>query len=314
MRSVATVGRRSLVAGRRLRYVIIGLGNIGQKRLTALGSACISTVDPFNPSADHQQLGAVPTCAYDAAILCVPNDVKPSLMRSLLAQGKSVMVEKPLVFADDDEALQLGRLAEAHDAIWYTAYNHRFEPLIAIAKGWLDDGRIGQVYTARLFYGNGTVSNVVGSFRDRGLGVIEDLGSHLLDLSAWLFGAAEPAFTAVSVQRQEASAPDHAILRSRDGQITLEMSFLSWKNTFTIDVLGSGGSLHLNGLRKWGSSELILRQRVFPSGVPIETRLESSGPDETWADEILHFEKRARERHSSFENDRWISQVLRGLA
>ena len=39
------------------------------------------------------------------------------------------------------------------------------------------------------FYGNGTAINVKNStWRDVGQGVISDLGSHLIDLSDFLFG------------------------------------------------------------------------------------------------------------------------------
>jgi predicted dehydrogenase len=290
----------------------VGLGNIGHKRLAALGGACVATVDPFNPAADYAHLTDCPDDRYDAAVLCVPNDVKIGLIHSLLSQRKHVLVEKPLLFTDEDEAGQLEATADCNSAVWYTAYNHRFEPSIATMKGWLDQGRIGEVYNARLFYGNGTVGNVIGTFRDRGLGVIEDLGSHLLDLSAWLFGETDDV-RAVSVQRHEGNAPDHAILQSHNGRIELEVSFLSWKNTFTIDVLGSRGSAHLNGLRKWGGAELIFRERMLPSGVPREQRQVSSGRDETWTDELWDFEERVRNGRSSFDGDRWISGVLRRL-
>ena len=302
--------RRGAGAALALRYVLVGLGNIGQKRRAALGAQCVATVDPFNPDADAREVGAIDPARYDAAILSVPNDVKLELMRALLAGGKHVLVEKPLVFSGAEDAEMLSRSAQRAGAMWYTAYNHRFEPLIQRLNQCISDGQIGEVYSARLFYGNGTVSNVIGSFRDGGTGVVEDLGSHLLDLARFLFHTHEVPFRVESVLRQEASAPDHATLRSEDGRIALEMSFLSWKNTFTIDALGSRGSLHLDGLRKWGGSRLTVRERVFPSGVPRETVHEDIGIDTTWADELRHFETLVATGTSSFEGDRWISQTL----
>ena len=32
-----------------MRYLVVGLGNIGGKRRAVLGDRCIATVDPFNP-------------------------------------------------------------------------------------------------------------------------------------------------------------------------------------------------------------------------------------------------------------------------
>jgi hypothetical protein len=62
-----------------------------------------------------------------------------------------------------------------------------------------------------------------------------------------------------------------------------------WKNTFTCDIVGSKGSLHLNGLNKWGKSSLVLRSRVLPSGKPMEKKLNYTKGDLTWIAERKHF-------------------------
>src|SRR5262249_6926709 len=153
-----------------------------------------------------------------------------------------------------------------------------------------DAGYIGQPYCGRLFYGNGTVSNVVGTWRDQGLGVLEDLGSHLLDLTAYLLGTQE--FRASVLRSHESAAFDHCRLESAEMDLLLEVSFLCWKNTFTIDLFGSDGSVHVYGLPKWGPSELVIRKRVRPSGVPRERREErAGGADVTWQRDLQHFER-----------------------
>ena len=95
------------------------------------------------------------------------------------------------------------------------------------------------------------------------------------------------------------------------------MSYLSWKNTFRVEAFGSHGSLHVKGLQKWGPSELILRERVFPSGVPNETREEASGGiDPTWQKDLDHFERLCSEPNpsASVDNDVWISRTLMDVA
>ena len=43
-------------------------------------------------------------------------------------------------------------------------------------------GELGEIYSCRMFYGNGTARLVRESdWRDQGAGVLPDLGSHLLD-------------------------------------------------------------------------------------------------------------------------------------
>jgi predicted dehydrogenase len=168
-----------------VRYLVVGLGNIGQRRRALLGARCVATADPFNDAAEYRSARDVPLDAYDAAILAIPDDDKLELASSLLEQGKHVLVEKPLPLPDEAAARRLEELARARRLALYTAYNHRFEPLLVTFSEHVQAGAIGEIYHGRLFYGNGTVGHVAGSWRDRGLGAIQDLGCHLLDLLAF---------------------------------------------------------------------------------------------------------------------------------
>jgi hypothetical protein len=128
-----------------------------------------------------------------------------------------------------------------------------------------------------------------------------------------LFGCRGQQFMAWSLEHHEADSFDHCILGSADGRIVLEASYLSWKNTFSIDAFGSHGSLHVSGLQKWGPTELIVRERVLPSGVPRETRETAlGGTDPTWQHDLAHFEDlcAAPEATTSVDNDLWISRTL----
>jgi predicted dehydrogenase len=299
-----------------VKYLLVGLGNIGRKRQALLGDRCVATADPYNTAARYSAVEDCPLENFDAAILATPNQSKLALLHYFLAHGKHVLVEKPLLFGSADDAAQLNALGRANGALWYTSYNHRFETLIARAEEHLAARKIGDVYHARLFYGNGTVGNVVNTWRDQGLGVLEDLGSHLLDLASMLLGCGSQPFQAWSLEHHEAQSFDHCTLASRDGRFVLEMSYLAWKNTFSMDIFGSRGSLHVNGLQKWGPSELILRERVLPSGVPIETREDApGGVDPTWQRDLDHFEQLCScNSASSVDNDIWISHTLLQVA
>jgi scyllo-inositol 2-dehydrogenase (NADP+) len=299
-----------------VRYIVVGLGNLGSKRRRVLSDRCVATVDPINAAADYAEASDCPTGDYDAAVLAVPTQAKLALLEYFLGRGKYVLVEKPLLFDSRASADRLDRLARRQGAGWYTSYNHRFEPLVQTMKQRLDAGQLGSFYYGRLFYGNGTVGNVVGTWRDQGLGVLEDLGSHLLDLSRFLLGGAAEAFRPWSLERHEASSSfDHCIIASDNSRLVLEVSFLAWKNTFTIDLFGNRGSMHLSGLPKWGPSSLIARQRVLPSGVPTE-EIETlpAGEDLTWERDLEHFEAFSRASQTSVENDLWLSETLQALA
>jgi len=292
-----------------MRYLLIGLGNIGTKRLVLLGDRCVATVDPHNSAAQFKDLRECKK-PYDAVILSVPNQAKIELLRMCLQLGKHVLVDKPLLFPSRDVAEELEKLAQENNVIWQTSYNHRFEPLILTLKEELNKGTIGKIYHGRFFYGNGTVSNLAGAWREEGYGVVEDLGSHLLDFLSTLLNLRGVEIVANGLHRNESKTFDHCLMSTKDGRFHMEATFTSWKNNCEIDLFGEDGSLHLRGLRKWGGSELLIRKRVRPSGVPQETRLESVGNDISWEHDEKQFEKQTQKKQTSMENDWWISDSL----
>lgn len=295
--------------GLRLRYLVLGYGNIGAKRKAVLGPRCVATVDPINAAADFRTPAECPPDRYDAAILAVPNDVKVELIRYFLERGKPVLVEKPLLL-EPETADALAALAVRTGTIWYTAYNFRFEPHVLTLKRRLASGEIGRVYRARMFYGNGTAGNIAGTWRDAGYGVLEDMASHLIDLTGYVFGKAGCDFEVWDLARHELKVPDHCVLATADHEIVIECSFLAWKNRWLIEVTGERGSIEMNGLTKWGPSELIVRRRRFPSGPPDEAVEVAGGPDPTWASELEHFESEVAAGRTSRDNDVWITRTV----
>ena len=98
-----------------------------EKRLAFAGTDAAGTVDPVIPGADYTRIEDVPLTSYDAALVCTPDEPKVSLLTYLLGHGKHVLVEKPLVAADDAALEGLKALSARTGAVCYTAYNHRFE-------------------------------------------------------------------------------------------------------------------------------------------------------------------------------------------
>ena len=139
-----------------MKVIVVGLGIQGRKRKEVAGSDVVATIDPVMAGADAQRLEDVPLSTYDAALVCTPDGPKVELLTYLLSHGKHVLVEKPLVAAEDSALEQLKSLGDQHGAVCYTAYNHRFEPHLISVKKLLEQQRIGRVYRCRMFYGNGT--------------------------------------------------------------------------------------------------------------------------------------------------------------
>jgi predicted dehydrogenase len=85
------------------------------------------------------------------------------------------------------------------------------------------------------------------------------------------------------------------------------MSLCSWKNSFACDIVGSKGSLHLKGLRKWGPSVLTHRNRKLPSGVPDEIEYVEAEGDSTWELEYKYFLSQINsQQKTDLKKDEWI--------
>jgi len=300
-----------------LRVVVVGLGVQGHKRRKAAGTDYVACVDPVNREADYRKLEDVPLERYDAALLCVPDEPKVDLLAYLLERGKHALVEKPLWAAQDKDITRLERLAREHRAVCYTAYNHRFEPHYVRMAQVLRSGVLGELYHCRMFYGNGTARLVRDSaWRDKGAGVVPDLGSHLLDTANFWFGDIGNDFGVYSARRFENRAPDHVVIGSRTTrpQLELEMTLLSWRNHFTCDIFAEKGSAHISSLCKWGPTTFTLRTRVLPSGKPTEDVVTLTQEDPTWAAEYAHFKSLCeRPPQADLSRDLWLQKMLRSL-
>ena len=297
-----------------MRVAIIGLGVQGRKRRSIAGKHIVAVVDPVVSDVEFHRIDDVPLESYDAACVCVPDKAKFAILRYLLANGKHALVEKPLL-ASPAEIGELLELSRARRVACYTAYNHRFEPHIARLKQILDSRKLGQVYLAKFFYGNGTARDVRNSaWRDNGLGVFADLGSHMLDMAHFLFGPHGDAGELWCANRFENKAPDHVLFGYRGKRVLeMEATLLSWRNTFHLDLFGELGSAHIDCLCKWGPSTLTVRKRVLPSGRPEETVEVVEQPDPTWQLEYDHFLALCTTAGTNLENDIWIHEKIQAL-
>ena len=301
-----------------MKVLVVGLGVQGHKRREHAKADYVACVDPVHPSADYRDIADVPLNAYDAALICTPDKPKIDLLRYCLLNKKHVFVEKPLWAESRASIEEIDKLARANNLICYTAYNHRFEPHFMAMKELLESGKLGQIYSCRMFYGNGTARLVRNSvWRDQGAGVLPDLGSHLLDTCRFWFGASIGSFKLISAHRFENSAPDHVIISSERSQprIELEMTLCMWRNHFTCDILAEAGTAHIESLCKWGPTSFTHRIRVLPSGRPTESSTTLVQQDPTWATEYDHFKTIvAAGRPYDLSNDLWLHDELGTLA
>ena len=300
-----------------MRILIVGLGVQGQKRKKILNKKLIfATVDPKNKLADFKNIKDVPLNKFDTVFLCTPDKEKIKILNYCVKFKKDVLIEKPLVASSQKKLKKLQVEANKKNLIIYTAYNHRFEPHFINIKKILQSRLLGKIYYCHLFYGNGTARLVRNQkWRDKGLGIIQDLGPHLMDTISFWFNK-KLNFKLLTKNKFENNSFDHAVLFSRKKNfcINLEMSMCMWKNTLRCDIIGSKGSVHLESLCKWGPSMLRIVKRKLPSGFPREKKIVIDMKDPTWELEHKYFFQLLRRRErNDFSKDIWINKNLKNM-
>lgn len=299
------------------RVLIIGLGTQGIKRQEILGPRVFYTVDPKVKHANFKDIAQVPLDLFDVAFVCTPDKHKEGLIRYLLDNNKHVLCEKPLILSSDSTFQELEELAREKNVFLYTAYNHRFEPSFIQMKSLINSGTLGTIYGVDLFYGNGTARLVRDSdWRDTGLGVVSDLGSHLIDAVKFWFPSFSSKFELVQAQHFENYSPDYANLLSRHSQpsITLTVTMCSWKNTFRCQVYAENAYVVIDGLVKWGEASINVYRRILPSGIPDTKQTVFPPGDPTWREEHEYFFSVIEQNFlTDLSNDSFIFQQLRDI-
>jgi scyllo-inositol 2-dehydrogenase (NADP+) len=282
-----------------MRIAIVGYGVQGQKRIKLLEKKKIACIIDKYKNNFFKSIYNVPLNTYDTVFICTPDREKYDIALHCLKNKKNILVEKPFQFKNKKQLKILKKLVLKNKLVFYTAYNHRFEPGLIKIKEFLKKKIIGSIYSCRIFYGNGTSLLVKKSrWRDKKPGVIYDIGSHLIDICMFLFEKKLENITLTEANKFENKAYDHAVvnLKSKKSRIQLEMSLCSWENSFNLDLIGSKGSLHLNSLCKWSNSTLTLKKRKFPSGKPVIKKIFFKKGDPTWRKEHKYFSKLVKQK------------------
>lgn len=274
-----------------MRTVVVGLGVQGRKRKLVLDDSLVATIDKYNSEADVDDLSKIDKDSFEVIFSCVPDGYKIENINEALRLNKHILVEKPLLFENLSDFKSLEVKSNEQKIFIQSAYNHRFEPNFIRVKNLLEVGSLGEIYSFKCFYGNGTAGLISNSeWRDTSFGVGVDLGSHVLDLLHFFFGTQTFEFSS-QIWNHETTCPDRAILIGDYGSIsvTIETTYLSWKNTFWMEIIGKEGSISVHGLCKWSQSTLERRIRKLPSGVPVFERFIEPEGDPTWRQEVNEF-------------------------
>lgn len=248
-----------------LRAGLIGLGMMGRHHARVLGSLPgVDLVAVADPGGDvHGVAGGRPVeesiealigHGLDYCMVAVPTIYHEQIGLALAEAGVHTMIEKPL--AQDTASSQ--RLADAFEAkglVGAVGHIERYNPALQQARARIESGELGDIYQV--------VTRRQGPFPARiaDVGVVKDLGTHDIDLTAWV---TQQEFTSVAARTTHRSGREHEDMVAVVGQLsrgTITNHLVNWlspfkervtvitgsKGAFVADTLTADLTWHANG-------------------------------------------------------------------
>lgn len=194
----------------RIRWGIIGTGNIGQEKVIPAMQKCeygVVTAIASRDAAKARQVAdalGIPQAvgsyemlladpAIDAVYIPLPNHLHVPWARKALAAGKHVLCEKPIALTAA-EAQELLDAAQQYPQLKIMeAFMYRHHPQWQQARQWVQEGRIGDLQTIQSFFSYylDDPTNIRNKAEIGGGGLL-DIGCYTISLARFIF-AAEPA-------------------------------------------------------------------------------------------------------------------------
>lgn len=232
-----------------LRVGVLGLGSMGRHharvvretpglRLVAVADAA---GDRFGVARELPLLAGVAELVaadIDAAIVAVPTVAHEAAALALAEAGVHTLVEKPIA-ATREEGARIAAAFEGAGLVGAVGYVERCNPALLELRRRLREGQLGQLYSIQ--------TSRQGPFPARisDVGVIKDLATHDIDLTAWLAGV---GYASVSAQVTRISGRPHedmvvAAARLADGTIVSHVvNWLSPRKDRQTIVTGEHGA------------------------------------------------------------------------
>ncbi len=209
-----------------------------------------------------------------------PNGLHAEPCIAAARAGKHVFCEKPLA-RNAAEAYRMLEAVRVAGVVHMCGFNYRFLPAVRLAKQILDEGRLGRLLHFRARYLQSSLADPRFPFRWRsdreqaGLGVLGDLGSHVVDLARFLVGEPEKVSGTVAIFHRERpleGSPERRLPVTVDDAFQAMVEFcggasgllegskvcLGSKNRLEFEANGTEGSLRFS-LERLNELEVYLR-------------------------------------------------------
>src|SRR5215218_5477578 len=132
----------------------------------------------------------------DLIDICTPGDTHAEIAIAALEAGKHVLCEKPLANSvEEAERMSAAANDAARNGVYaMCGYSYRRTPALALAKRFIEQGRLGHIRQVRAQYLQDWLSdeNTPLTWRmdksKSGSGSLGDIGAHIIDATQWITG------------------------------------------------------------------------------------------------------------------------------
>ena len=147
----------------------------------------------------------------DLVVISTPNSTHVPFAEMAMRAGKHVVVEKP-VAATSTEAANLCRLSRMKGVVFSVFQNRRLDSDFLTVKKLIEDGELGEVLDYEAHYDRferGVNPKPWKAQGGAGVGVLYDLGVHIIDQAYVLFGMPNEVYADFRRQRPESPGIDN---------------------------------------------------------------------------------------------------------
>ncbi len=211
--------------------------------------------------------------------ICLPTRLHLEIGEQAVAAGKHVVIEKPLELTLEraDRLLAAGRANGVQIA---TVFNRRFIPALKATKRAVNEGLLGDVLVADMYfksYRNQEYydsSGWRGTWAMEGGGALINQGIHGIDLLCWIAGPVAKIFGYIDHLRRQIEADDTAIgvLRYANGAMGVIEGMTSIQPALPdrLEFHGTNGSIQLSAysIARWE----VPGAEAWPAEVEAEER------------------------------------------
>ena len=188
----------------------------------------------------------------DLVIISTPNALHFSMAKEAMEAGKAVIVEKPAA-ATAQEVERLMQTAEANGVLLSVYQNRRLDGDFLTVKKIVESGELGRIKDYECRYDRfecGRCSKEWKAAGGSGIGVLYDLGVHIIDQAVTLFGMPKEVYADLRREREESGSDDNfqVILYYPDKKVVLSSSELVLEKGPHYALHGTEGSFVKYGM------------------------------------------------------------------